>query len=147
MNHHAKKISAAILLSLCIFAILMQWFHVGIALISGIAIALTLGNPFIHFTQKIAGHLLKASVVGLGFSLNLPILWQQAQQGFWVTLKSIAFAFDSGCGTLNFNLVIFFCHSLLYRLTDFKEILLAFRKAFVYNFPLLRGGIKSLRCS
>ena len=42
-----------------------------VALLAGIALAVTLGSPFPVFAKKVSKYLLQASVVGLGFGMNL----------------------------------------------------------------------------
>ncbi len=96
MTLKQNKIISLSLLVLFTIAAILQWIHVGMALLLGVALAVGVGNPFQDLTHKIASQLLKASVVGLGFSLNLPILWQQAQSSFLLTIVSITIALSMG---------------------------------------------------
>jgi uncharacterized membrane protein YadS len=45
-----------------------------LALALGLALALSIGNPLLKPTQKVSKFLLQASVVGLGFGMNLGTL-------------------------------------------------------------------------
>lgn len=45
-----------------------------IALLAGLLVALVLGNPFIATTSRFSKHLLKASVIGLGFGIPLSVV-------------------------------------------------------------------------
>lgn len=89
------------LLRLAIFTALVcltftQYLNAGLGLLSGLIFALTLGNPFRNFTQKWAGLILKFSVVGLGFGLDLQTLWTNTQESIWLTVSTIVFALAMG---------------------------------------------------
>lgn len=60
-----------------------------IALAAGLAMALTLGNPFESFSGVAAKKLLQWSVVGLGFGMNLFAVWAAGTIGFGLTVCSI----------------------------------------------------------
>ncbi|MBA3829306.1 MAG: putative sulfate exporter family transporter [Taibaiella sp.] len=60
-----------------------------IALFLGLVIALTLGHPFLHLNRKATNWLLKISVVGLGFGMNINTALQAGRQGFLFTVISI----------------------------------------------------------
>ncbi len=91
-----QKILSVTLLGIFILTAIFQWIHAGTALILGIILALTVGNPYRVVTQNYAGLLLKASVVGLGFSIDLSILWQETQNSFLLTLITIVVALSVG---------------------------------------------------
>jgi uncharacterized integral membrane protein (TIGR00698 family) len=61
-----------------------------VALAAGLAFALTLGNPLAALSQRAAKALLQASVVGLGFGMNLATVWDAGRTGFAFTLATIA---------------------------------------------------------
>lgn len=63
-----------------------------IALAVGIIIALSLGNPFSKWSTKITRLLLQASVVGLGFGMNLGKVIEAGKDGLIITAISITFA-------------------------------------------------------
>jgi len=64
-------IVATTLLALGAVFSLTRFATPALALGAGIAIALSLGNPWRHVTGKVSGRLLQASVVGLGFGIPL----------------------------------------------------------------------------
>lgn len=61
-----------------------------IALAIGIVLALTLGNPFAKQSSKFTKFLLQASVVGLGFGMNLGKVIEAGKNGFMITAVSIS---------------------------------------------------------
>ncbi len=91
----SKFFRLAILIALVGLAF-TQHLNAGLGLLSGLIFALTLGNPFRSFTQKWAGLILKMSVIGLGFGLDLQTLWANAQDGIWLTISTIVFAMLAG---------------------------------------------------
>ncbi|HMJ09024.1 MAG TPA: putative sulfate exporter family transporter, partial [Pyrinomonadaceae bacterium] len=60
-----------------------------IALALGLALALTIGNPYAGSTAKPAKYLLQASVVLLGFGMNLNELYVAGRQGILFTIVTI----------------------------------------------------------
>lgn len=60
-----------------------------IALALGLALALTLGNPFPKISHRASKALLQWSVVGLGFGMNLPAVWHAGRMGFGFTVATI----------------------------------------------------------
>ena len=62
-----------------------------IALAIGIILALTVGNPFVKQSSKFTKFLLQASVVGLGFGINLGKVIEAGKDGFMITAVSITF--------------------------------------------------------
>ncbi|MBC9930433.1 YeiH family protein [Chitinophaga qingshengii] len=61
-----------------------------VALLLGLALAQTTGNPFAHITPKITHWLLQLSVIGLGFGMNAHAALQAGKTGFLFTVISIA---------------------------------------------------------
>ncbi len=59
------------------------------ALLIGIAMALTIGNPLVSYTRKVSQKLLMISVVGLGAGMNLKIVGQVGLQGIGYTVVTI----------------------------------------------------------
>ncbi len=84
------------ILSVLVVLVYLQYLNAGMGLLAGLVFALTLGNPYRDHTQKWAGFLLKASVVGLGFGLDLQTLWSTTQNGIWLTISTIFFALFAG---------------------------------------------------
>jgi uncharacterized integral membrane protein (TIGR00698 family) len=66
------------------------WASPPIALALGLALALTLGNPFAGRTSKPTKLLLQASVVGLGFGMNLQKVVEAGRAGILFTIATIA---------------------------------------------------------
>jgi uncharacterized integral membrane protein (TIGR00698 family) len=66
------------------------WASPPIALALGLVLALTIGNPFGKQTSKPTKLLLQASVVGLGFGMNLQKVVQAGKTGVVFTIATIA---------------------------------------------------------
>jgi len=60
-----------------------------LALLMGLVLALTIGDPFAAWNQKATGWLLKASVVGLGFGMNLQHAIAAGKDGLLFAVFSI----------------------------------------------------------
>src|SRR5580700_10190173 len=67
-------------------------FSPAIALAGGIAFALTVEHPFRTESSSLAKHLLQASVVALGFGMNLKQVVHAGRSGFFYTAISISSA-------------------------------------------------------
>jgi uncharacterized integral membrane protein (TIGR00698 family) len=61
-----------------------------LALALGLVIALTVGNPYAKKTSKLTKILLQASVVGLGFGMNLQKVVEAGRTGILFTIATIA---------------------------------------------------------
>jgi len=61
-----------------------------LALIIGVAVALTLGNPYLDQCKKITPRLMALSIVGLGFGMNLIVLAKVGYEGIGYTLAGIS---------------------------------------------------------
>lgn len=59
------------------------------ALLLGICVALTLGNPYQEQTRKLTHHLLALSVIGLGAGMDLHVIGQVGMHGVGITAISI----------------------------------------------------------
>lgn len=68
---------------------LTGWVTPPLALAAGLAFALTLGNPIPEISHKASKTLLQWSVVGLGFGMNLPAVWDAGKMGFGFTVATI----------------------------------------------------------
>lgn len=68
---------------------LTPWVSPAVALLLGIILAQTLGHPYASHNKKVSGLLLKASVVGLGFGMNLFSALQAGKEGFLFTVVTI----------------------------------------------------------
>jgi uncharacterized integral membrane protein (TIGR00698 family) len=70
-----------------------------VALLIGFAIAQFIGHPFLHLNHKATSFLLKMSVVGLGFGMNVQSAVHAGKEGILFTVASII-------GTLGFGLLL-----------------------------------------
>ena len=61
----------------------------GLAVITGIVFSVAFGNPFKEYTSKITSNLLGASIVGMGFGMNLVKVLQAGANGIVYTLIGI----------------------------------------------------------
>ena len=69
-----------------------------VALALGLVFGLTLPHPYGREAKKSSKYLLQASVVGLGFGMNLHQVVQAGRSGFVYTLLGISFALVVGMG-------------------------------------------------
>lgn len=75
-----------LLLALCVTSIIPA----PVALVGGFLFTFLLGHPYPQLTSKAVSLLLKVSVVGLGFGMNLHAALQSGKEGFWLTVGSIS---------------------------------------------------------
>jgi len=68
---------------------LTPWASPPLALALGLALAQTVGNPFVARTKILTSKLLQFSVVGLGFGMNAHAAVQAGRQGIVFTIVSI----------------------------------------------------------
>jgi uncharacterized integral membrane protein (TIGR00698 family) len=68
----------------------------GIALILGIVLSLSLGNPYLRKTQSLTRHLLSIAVVGLGAGMDLGAVGKVGLQGVLYTVTGIGLTFFFG---------------------------------------------------
>lgn len=71
------------------FFIGTEIFTPAIALFMGLCFAFILGTPFPKFNKKLSKYLLQASVVGLGFGMNLEKSLQSGAEGMTFTIISV----------------------------------------------------------
>ena len=67
-----------------------------IALVGGFLFTLFFGHPFEKLNHKATNLLLKASVVGLGFGMNVDSALAAGRDGFWLTVCSITLVLTLG---------------------------------------------------
>src|SRR5260370_16572421 len=72
------------------------WASPPLALAIGLAFGLLFKNPFAVSATKFSRLLLQASVVGLGFGMNLHDVVRAGRSGFVYTLLGIVFAMTAG---------------------------------------------------
>lgn len=92
MNGWWRKAVFVVLVIFC----LTPWASAPIALLLGLTLALTLGNPFPQLTGKPTTYLLQASVVLLGFGMNLTAVYQAGKSGITFILAVISSALVLG---------------------------------------------------
>src|SRR4051812_2353072 len=81
-----------VLMVVAVIICLLPFTSAAVALILGIAVAVTVGNPFLDRTRKITHQLLTLSVVGLGAGMNLNTVAEVGMKGFGYTVIGIGFA-------------------------------------------------------
>lgn len=72
-----------------ILLLLVPFLSPATALLAGLIVAFTIGNPFIAHNKIFTKILLQASVVGLGFGMNLTQALEAGKTGFIFTIFSI----------------------------------------------------------
>lgn len=74
-----------------LFAVLCfsPWVDSAVALLIGIVLSFSLGNPFQSFTRKATQKLLQISIVGLGFSINIKEAIYAGKDGLFLMIVSI----------------------------------------------------------
>ena len=85
---HKNSISKVIYIALAMLC-LTPWFRSWVALLLGLIVALTIGNPYGDFSKRTSGILLRACIVLLGFGMNFHTAIQAGKQGFAITAVSI----------------------------------------------------------
>jgi uncharacterized integral membrane protein (TIGR00698 family) len=91
-----KQTSARILFLAGLLFSLSPWASPPLALALGLVLGLTLANPFRRETRIVNTKLLQASVVGLGFGMNLHQVLKAGRSGFVYTALGIVFALGVG---------------------------------------------------
>ena len=81
---------------LCLVVSASGYVSPPVALAIGLAFGLIFTNPFPRQTRKVSKFLLQASVVGLGFGMNLHEVLRAGRSGFIYTLLGISFALTMG---------------------------------------------------
>ena len=84
-NENARKIIFILALLVCLFPIMSP----PLALLLGLILAQLMENPFLHLNHKAINWLLKISVVGLGFGMNIFSAMQAGREGILFTVASI----------------------------------------------------------
>ena len=78
-----------VLIPLGLLAALTPWCTPTVALVSGVALALLLGNPWQKHTRLLSRHMLAWSVVGLGAGMDIKLLGKVGLQGLGYTFAGI----------------------------------------------------------
>jgi uncharacterized integral membrane protein (TIGR00698 family) len=87
-----------IIFLLCLLISASGFVSPPVALAMGLAFGLTLPHPYDGEAKKYSKFLLQASVVGLGFGMNLHQVVQAGRSGFVYTMLGISFALLVGMG-------------------------------------------------
>ncbi len=93
-NPASLVLRVAFLIVAC--ASLLPFVSPGVALMAGIAIALTIGNPYPLTTARVTSPLLQISVVGLGAGMNLVEVGRAGVHGFFYTVIGITLTMTLG---------------------------------------------------
>ena len=80
---------ARVVLPLVALLTLTPWISSGVALVLGVVLALTLGNPYAARTKALTHKLLALAVVGLGAGMDLRVVGQVGAQGIGYTVIGI----------------------------------------------------------
>ena len=83
---------------LCLLVSASGFVSPPVALAIGLVFGLALPHPYSRSSRKLSKFLLQASVVGLGFGMNLHQVVQAGRSGFVYTLLGISFALLIGMG-------------------------------------------------
>jgi uncharacterized integral membrane protein (TIGR00698 family) len=87
-----------ILFILCLLVSASGFVSPPVALAMGLVFGLALPHPYGRGAKKVSKYLLQASVVGLGFGMNLHQVVQAGRSGFVYTMLGISFALLAGMG-------------------------------------------------
>lgn len=96
LNHHfslplnVNENTRKTLFVICAVLCFTPWISPAIALVMGLSIAQLIGHPYLHLNHKATHFLLQASVVGLGFGMNVHSALQAGKTGFLFTVSSIS---------------------------------------------------------
>lgn len=74
---------------LCIVLCATPYLTAPVALVGGFLFTHFLGHPFAKLNHKATGMLLKVSVIGLGFGMNVHSALNIGREGLWLTIASI----------------------------------------------------------
>lgn len=95
MLHSVKRVSAALFILGFLFS-LSPWASPPTALAVGLVVGMAVGNPFRKQTRSLTKYLLQASVVALGFGMNLHQIIAAGKSGIAYTAIGISFALVVG---------------------------------------------------
>ncbi len=80
----------AVLFWMLVLFALSQWSSPALSLLLGIAMAISVGNPFPKPSKLASKYTLQAAVVGLGFGLDFTTVLRVGAHGFFITLITIS---------------------------------------------------------
>jgi uncharacterized integral membrane protein (TIGR00698 family) len=85
-----------ILFILCLLLCFLPWMDAAYALLLGVVLSMTLGNPWPKQAALSSKKLLQLSVIGLGFGLSLGEVWTTGRESIIYTLVGICFTLMMG---------------------------------------------------
>ncbi|WP_295674352.1 putative sulfate exporter family transporter [uncultured Mucilaginibacter sp.] len=86
INNNGRKL----LFIICAVFCITPYASPAVALLLGLIIAQSTGHPYLHLNHKATHILLQASVVGLGFGMNVHVALQAGKEGVLFTIASIS---------------------------------------------------------
>ena len=92
ISENGRKLIFLMALIACLFPIISP----PLALLLGLILAQLMENPFVYLNHKATNWLLKISVVGLGFGMNIFSAFQAGRQGILFTIVSIITVLTAG---------------------------------------------------
>lgn len=96
MSPEQKTLFSKVLFVVFVAAILLFALTPSEALLLGLVLGISLGNPFTKQTKKVTKYLLQGAVIGLGFGMNFTKVVEAGKDGFTFTLLTIAAAMGLG---------------------------------------------------
>ncbi len=87
-----RKGAGVVLLPLGAAVCCLPFVSTGLGLLLGLAVALTVGNPYLDRTRKLTSRLLALSVVGLGAGMDLRVVARVGAHGILYTVAGISTA-------------------------------------------------------
>lgn len=91
-----KRVQQIIFITIAITCCIPGLISPPIALLLGIIIAQTIGHPYLHLNQNATHILLQASVVGLGFGMQIDKALETGKTSFLLTIAFISITLISG---------------------------------------------------
>lgn len=95
MKVNSKLLKNAIFIILVILC-LFPFVEPPVALLAGFILSFTVGHPYLHLNNKATKILLQASVVGLGFGMNIFDAMEAGKEGLLFTVSSIVLTLAFG---------------------------------------------------
>jgi uncharacterized integral membrane protein (TIGR00698 family) len=92
----SRELLSKILFIGCLILCFFPFVDAAYALILGIALSMTLGNPWPHQAASYSKKLLQLSVIGLGFGLSLGAVWSTARHSLLYTFAGICVTITLG---------------------------------------------------
>jgi uncharacterized integral membrane protein (TIGR00698 family) len=91
-----SQLSKKILFLIALLSCLTPFIDPPLALLLGIILAQTIGHPFAQYNRKVTSWLLKISIIGLGFGVNLFHALEAGKDGLLFTISTLIITFSLG---------------------------------------------------